>query len=267
MKVYEKIKSSTVAFALLKEDIQEPFIIIGSGFCIHPRGIIVTCEHVFSAFMSKTVPELVAKLPIDSKSRIPINDDIQILSPHILFFKALHNKLMVFPVPIDVAMIKTDCDIGIVRLLKHTAFPEGYPSLDIEDYSQIYEGMEVATCGFPLGNYLGKQIGTMTSSFTKGIISSIIPYHGCPLNLIKGFQLNLTATYGNSGGPVFAPNTGKVFGILQGGVLNQNGDILPGLTKAEPIYPLFSDYNFLKDIVSAPETSEGIQKWVNREGP
>jgi S1-C subfamily serine protease len=100
--------------------------------------------------------------------------------------------------------------------------------------------MEVATCGFPLGEALHDQIGTVTSSFTKGMISSIIPAQGIALRHLRGFQLDLTATNGNSGGPVFSLATGRVFGVLQGGVIHpENGQIVQGLTKAEPIYPLF----------------------------
>ena len=51
---------------------------------------------------------------------------------------------------------------------------------------------------------LHDQIGTVTSSFTKGMISSIIPAHGVAREHVRGFQLDLTATNGNSGGPVFS---------------------------------------------------------------
>lgn len=53
--LFKNIKSATVAMALYNHgDQQKPFTILGTGFCIHPRGIIVSCEHVFSAFMQKT---------------------------------------------------------------------------------------------------------------------------------------------------------------------------------------------------------------------
>jgi S1-C subfamily serine protease len=109
--------------------------------------------------------------------------------------------------------------------------------LDIEDYRNVREGDEIATCGFPLGNYLHEQLGTVTSSFTQGIISSIIPGPDVPEEHLKGFQLNLTAMPGNSGGPVFSLNTGKVFGVLQAGAVDHGGKVVPGLTKAEPVYP------------------------------
>jgi hypothetical protein len=59
--------------------------------------------------------------------------------------------------------------------------------------------------------------------------------------LVEGFQLNLTATHGNSGGPVFCIQSGKVFGILARGVFDSSGkQLLPGIVKAEPIYPVLN---------------------------
>ena len=78
--------------------------------------------------------------------------------------------------------------------------------------------MEIGTCGFPLGNVLQEQIGTVTSSFTKGTISSIILAANVARDHLQGFQLDLTATNGNSGGAVFSLATGKVLGVLQGGI-------------------------------------------------
>jgi hypothetical protein len=75
----------------------------------------------------------------------------------------------------------------------------------------------------------------------KGIISSIIPAANAPVSLVQGFQLNLTATHGNSGGPVFSLQSGKVFSILARGVFDSSGtQLLPGIVKAEPIYPVLN---------------------------
>jgi len=49
--IFSKVKAATVAVALLNEkDNKNPFGVIGTGFCIHNEGIIVTCRHVISAF-------------------------------------------------------------------------------------------------------------------------------------------------------------------------------------------------------------------------
>lgn len=252
--LFKKIKSATVAIALYNYgDRQVPFTILGTGFCIHPRGIIVSCEHVFSAFMQRSVQEHVANIPkeLEKKKFIPHESGINV--PHAVFFDTQYSKhkMRAIPAPMDIATIKTDYDIGMMRIQPSLAFPKGFPSLEIEEFDQIYEGMEIAICGFPLGNYLSNQIGTITSSFTKGILSSIIPMPGCAKEHLSGFQLDITATHGNSGGPVFNIENGKVFGVLQRGVVDQQDKLLPGIVKAEPVYPLI-EKNLLESILTDP---------------
>jgi hypothetical protein len=59
---------------------------------------------------------------------------------------------------------------------------------------------------------------------------------------VKGYQLDLTTTTGNSGGPVFSLESGKVFAVLQGGVIQPGSNsILQGVAKAEPIHPAIED--------------------------
>ena len=247
-----RMKAATVAMATLNiSNKDKPFTILGSGFCIHPRGIVITCEHVLAKFMDKPLHERSAEV-VTPKQGSHLNK-IKMLTPHAIFYdtKRSPHQLFAFPIPMDVAIAKTNFDLGIIRLHTHPAFKNGFPYLDIGNYSDIYEGMEVWTCGFPLGSGLQKQLGTVTSSFTKGIISSIIPSPDAAQEHVLGFQLNLTATHGNSGGPVFSPETGKVFGVLQKGVLGQNGNFLQGITKAEPIYPIF-EHNTLSRILDTP---------------
>ena len=96
--------------------------------------------------------------------------------------------------------------------------------------------MEIATCGFPLGTGLFEKFGTIASSFSRGIISSIIPTSGAPRDLVIGFQLDLRTTHGNSGGPVFSWETGHVLGVLQGGIEDPYGNHL--FSRAESVYRL-----------------------------
>jgi hypothetical protein len=241
--IYSKVKDATVALAVLKEgDPQRPFEIVGSGFCVDLSGIVITCAHVLSAFMTKPIHQQIAEISDKEKHKEEQRVcPVSLVRPHAVFYRvASPEKLHAFPSMVDHIMAKTDFDLGMVRLLPHTAFPDGYPYLEIEDYTEISEGNEVVTCGFPLGAYLHDQLGTVTSSFTRGIISSIIPAQGVAVEYLEGFQLNLTAAYGNSGGPVVSLSSGNVLGVLQGGVLDYQGKILPGLSRAEPVYPVLS---------------------------
>jgi S1-C subfamily serine protease len=229
--VYESVKKATVAIVAEVPATfpKRPFTIIGSGFCIDPIGIVVTCEHVFKAF-----------LPTQG---VNSGTPFKLTAPQAMFYGGTEGtRLHMHPVPARRVGVVTGYDLAAMRLGPHPAYPNGYPTLPIADYGDVHEMMEVATCGFPLGELLHDQLGTVTSSFTKGMISSIIPAQGVSLEHLRGFQLDLTATNGNSGGPLFCLDSGKVFGVLQKGVEHpQTGHIVQGLTKAEPIYPLLKD--------------------------
>jgi S1-C subfamily serine protease len=230
--IYDSVKKATVAIVaeLPNAFPRRPFRIIGSGFCIDPTGIIVTCEHVFKAFLPDpaVTPDTLFKL----------------IAPQAMFYGGIQGtQLHMHPVGARHVVTVNGFDLAALKLVPHPAYPEGYPTLPIADYSELHEMMEVATCGFPLGEALQDQLGTFTSSFTKGMISSIMPAQGVDAKHLRGFQLDLTATNGNSGGPVFSLESGKVFGVLQGGAMHpQTGQMVHGLAKAEPIYPLLEEH-------------------------
>ena len=171
-----------------------------------------------------------------------------VIRAYALFYdtKRSSTKIIVIPTVVDMIMAKTDKDIALLRVLKHESFKNGYPFLEIADYESIKEGQEIAICGFPLGTFLKQQLGTMTSSFSRGAVSSIIPGPNIDISLLSGFQLDITATNGNSGGPVFLPTSGKVFGVLSESCPHPKGGIVPGLVKAEPVYAVSDDVESIK---------------------
>ncbi len=246
--IFDRVKRATVALAFIRKTPgprNRPFEVLGSGFCVDSRGVIVTCRHVIEAFMAKSAAEQIAQTPESEKGK-PIRrlDPGEVIPPQVLFFYQGPQPHLLFAAQIQARLIvaKTDRDLACIRIDQHEGFRSGYPYLEIEDPNSLFDGAEVATCGFPLGSYLGDQIGTITSSFTRGIISSILPAAGAPREHIEGYQLDLTATHGNSGGPVFALESGRVFGVLERGVFQGDGQsLLPGITKAEAVYPLFED--------------------------
>jgi hypothetical protein len=188
--IYSKVKEATVALAVLKEgDPQRPSEIVGSGFSVDPSGIVITCEPVLSAFMAKPIHQQIAGISDEERHKEKqCVGPVSLVRPHAVFYRTVSpERLLAISSMIDHVMAKTDFDLGMARLLPHSAFPDGYPDLDIENYAEIGEGDEVVTCGFPLGNYLQDQLGTVTSSFTRGIISSIIPAQGVAVEYLKGF--------------------------------------------------------------------------------
>src|SRR5262249_1182880 len=173
-----KIKAATVAIGLLQENAPGcPFVIAGSGFCVDGDGIVITCRHVVECFNKRTFAEIVKNLP----SGQPSGFEMEGAQPHVFFFhpEKSAKQLWVFPVPVEAGSGMTDdFDLAVVRLNRHTAFGNGYPTLELADYEEVYEGAECGTCGFPLGGGLREQLGTQTSSFTFGRLSSVLPVQG-----------------------------------------------------------------------------------------
>jgi S1-C subfamily serine protease len=256
--IYDAVKKATVAIVWSTPgQTPLPYSISGSGFCIDPAGVIVTCNHVFKPFLTPETHERV------EQARQRAADETVLIHgevPHVLFYLGVQEherRINTYLVPVHKAVTdeKYGFDLAVLKLFPNNSqFPDGYPTLQIADYADLHEMMDVATCGFPLGNVLFEQLGTFTSSFTRGIISSIIPAQGVSRAHVRGFQLDLTATNGNSGGPVFSVGTGRVFGVLQGAVTHpQSGQHVP-LVSAEPVYPVF-DTDMLARL-SAPDFTD-----------
>lgn len=117
-------------------------------------------------------------------------------------------------------IIKSDAEHDLA-LLKISG--EKLPTLKLDISNDLREGTEVAFTGFPIGMVLG--IYPVTH---KGIISAkspiVIPAHSAKqltAKMIKRmktpfevYQLDAIAYPGNSGSPVYKPDTGMVVGIL-----------------------------------------------------
>lgn len=242
-----RVKAATVALALKTNGPPDPrrmpFIIVGTGFNIDQAGIVVTCEHVISSFVKQNIRETIAAMPPEGKMNIRPIEGLEVVRPEVLFFKfdGANDEMHLIPAQVETAVAKLEYDMGAIRVGSHPAFPDGYPFLEIEEFDEIFEGMELATCGFPMGNTLHDQFGTVSSSFTRGILSSIAPAPGASKELTTGYQLDITATFGNSGGPVFSWTSGKVLGVLQGGPVQSDKAPLPGLARAEPVHRILAD--------------------------
>ena len=218
--LYDAVKKATVAVVKsIPGKSPFPYSIVGSGFCIDPDGIIVTCEHVFRDFFTPENREREKQARQAAPGETFTGNCV---IPYALFYLGVQEKehrvaSALVPVRHAVKDEKHGFDLALLRLPRpdKQVFPEGYPTFSIADYAELHEMMEIATCGFPLGEALHHQIGTLTSSFTKGMISSIIPAQGVAREHVRGFQLDLTATNGNSGGPVFSAETGRVMGFVR----------------------------------------------------
>lgn len=106
-------------------------------------------------------------------------------------------------------------------LLKMEGTP--LPALSLDPSSRVREGEEYAFTGFPLGVIFGLHPVTH-----RGIISAITPIalqanassqlHPAQIRRLRSpynvFQLDATAYPGNSGSPLYHPETGAVVGIV-----------------------------------------------------
>lgn len=101
---------------------------------------------------------------------------------------------------------------------------EAAPALRIGDSQAVREGQAIAFIGFPIGGALGFSPVTH-----HGLISSITPaalptpsarvLNEATIRSVRAgpfdiFQLDGTAYPGNSGGPLFNPDTGEVLGVV-----------------------------------------------------
>lgn len=110
-----------------------------------------------------------------------------------------------------------------LAILRFQAGPP-LPALTLGGGERVQEGQAVAFTGFPIGNVLG-----MTPVTHRGIVAAITPI-GIPqansrdLNpalvrrlsgeVFRVYQLDATAYPGNSGSPLFDPETGEVIGVM-----------------------------------------------------
>jgi trypsin-like peptidase len=234
LKFFDRVKKATVAIVMESGSLQRTFTIVGSGFCIHSEGIIATSERVFRVFFDeRAYLETIKDLPEVTTPRLIKRQYIE-RQPRVMF-RGVRGKQMSMPViGIAEAVTKLGFDITLFKLPKHERFPNGYPTIEIADYRELQEKQEIATCGFPLCDNLFDYGGRVTSSFTSGRIRTIIPLAGVPASDVKGYELDLTAANGD-GGPAFSLKSGKVFGVLQGGIIQ------PGIIKAEPLHPIIEE--------------------------
>lgn len=110
-------------------------------------------------------------------------------------------------------------DLALLRIEGPAA-----PALTVGDSGRVREGDDLAFMGFPIGGVLGYSPVTH-----RATVSSITPaalpspsarqlqeraVRGLRNGTFAIFQLDATAYPGNSGGPLFDPNTGEVLGVV-----------------------------------------------------
>src|ERR1700693_2489225 len=117
--VCETVKRATVAIIANYQNTlpKRPFTIIGSGFCIDADGIVVTCDHVFKGFFYPG--------PGNASPGSPF----RMRAPYAMFFGGVEgNEILMHSVSIHNAVTIRGFDLCAMKLSKHNAYPNGYPT-------------------------------------------------------------------------------------------------------------------------------------------
>ena len=186
------VKQSVVAVGTLQQDRAPPSKFIGTGFVVGDGNYVITNAHVMPP-------------PLDTENR---------------------EVLVIFTGEGEQARSRTATKVMIdpkhdLALLKISGPP--LSPLHFGDVNSVREGDSLAFTGFPIGVVLG--LYPVTHRATLSAITPIVipAAHASQLNVkaIKQlltpftvFQLDATAYPGNSGSPLFEPETGKVVGIV-----------------------------------------------------
>jgi hypothetical protein len=87
--IYDAVKKATVAIVVSVPNRSPfPYLIVGSGFCIDPDGVIVTCNHVFRAFLTPETHERVIRAREVPGSTVPIHG----ATPHVPFYLGVQTQ-------------------------------------------------------------------------------------------------------------------------------------------------------------------------------
>lgn len=196
VRMLPQIKPSIVAVGTYQRTRSPAFRFLGTGFAVGDGRLVATNAHV--------VPESIASEQMEM---------LVVVSPGEEHTGKVH--------PVERVASDRGHDIALLRLQGGGVLP---PLPLASGEQRVQEGQSVAFTGFPIGNVLG-----MTPVTHRGIVSAITPI-GIPqanardLNpalvrrlsgeVFRVYQLDATSYPGNSGSPLFDPETGEVIGVM-----------------------------------------------------
>lgn len=190
-----KVKPSVVIVGTYKSTNSPRFGLRGTGFVVGNGNLVITNAHVL---LQPAQQDVEAALVIQIRGA---QNELQVRAATVLEVDKLH----------DLALLRFDGPAAA--------------ALNVRDSGSVQEGQAIAFTGFPIGGALGFSPVTH-----RGMISSIVAaalptpsaqqLNQQAIRSLRGgdsfevFQLDATAYPGNSGGPVFDPDTGDVLGVI-----------------------------------------------------
>ncbi|MHB0970967.1 MAG: S1 family peptidase [Thermoanaerobaculia bacterium] len=222
-KSYADVRRSIVAFASkVAVSKQAPAFptIIGTGFVVDSRGLVVTNRHVVRALEKLPNHPTTGASAAFALAFSEVKEEPHGVAMDVVFVEiARWDKLTSFsgkkdldyfgePLP-DLAFVQLKCS--------------GLPAMQLVTEKHSWEiGTSVGTAGFPLGKdamvIYGKlnQVGPI---LRQGVIASTYPFP-CPRP--HGFTIDVMTLGGESGSPIFRAEDGKVLGLLHAGFDHTN---------------------------------------------
>lgn len=190
-----KIKPSVVIVGTYKDTNSPRFRLRGTGFVVGNGNLVITNAHVLEQpGLDESGSTLVTQIRVEP-------DRVQMRKTTVLQLDPVH----------DLALLSFEGPAA--------------PALTVGDSDAVQEGQAVAFTGFPIGGALGFSPVTH-----RGMVSSIaavalpaptaLQLNEKSIRSLRGaqafkvFQLDGTAYPGNSGGPLFEPETGDVLGVV-----------------------------------------------------
>jgi S1-C subfamily serine protease len=216
----EKIKPSIVGIGTFQRTRRPPSMFRGTGFAIADGLHIVTNAHVLPDKLDSEKKEIVAVFA-GRANAIEIREASKIAE-------------------------NRDYDIAVLKI---TGRP--LPPMILGDSTRVREGEIYAITGFPIGMVLGLNAVThraMISAVTPIVIPQlsgqqlnrrVLTRLADPYNV---FQLDATAYPGNSGSPLYHPESGRVVGIINKVFIQETKESVmqkpSGISYAIPIHHL-----------------------------
>jgi S1-C subfamily serine protease len=170
---------------------------LGTGFFI-ARDLFITCDHVIN---SPTDPHqagdsylLVANLNGKSGQIYTVEN------------AQLGAEIHLFP----------NLDLAVLRV---TASPNTQPYAALE-YGDVYEGEDIGVVGYPLAELHAVNgniaLDGVLYRAARGCVTGRYLTNDGPLSNVPFIEVNFLFVPGNSGGPVFAAETGRILGFVRG---------------------------------------------------